>query len=100
MCHAPQAFKPYPESHEGWGNQLCQLCHQAGALPTEAEHPFPQDHDGAAKNCVLCHPGGDFVAYLCDTCHAPDGMQQVHGTRGISEIENKCMLCHSQGQKP
>jgi hypothetical protein len=27
-------------------------------------------------------------------------MQQVHGARGISEIENKCVLCHPQGQKP
>ncbi len=100
MCHAYQAIKPYPESHEGWGNQLCQLCHQAGAPPTEAGHIFPQDHDGAAKNCVLCHPDGDFAAYHCDTCHAPDGMQEVHGVRGISEIDNKCVLCHPQGQKP
>jgi hypothetical protein len=100
MCHAPQAFQPYPESHEGWGNQLCQLCHQAEALPTEAEHPFPQDHDGAAENCALCHPNGDFAAYHCETCHAPGGMQEVHGARGISEIESKCVLCHPQGQKP
>jgi hypothetical protein len=100
MCHAPQALKPYPDSHAGWGNQLCLLCHEAGAPPTEAEHPFPQDHDGAAKNCVLCHPGGDFTAYHCDICHAPAGMDQVHSARGISEIENRCILCHPQGKKP
>ena len=99
-CHASQAFEPYPESHEGWGNQLCQLCHEAGAPPTEAKHLFPEDHDGAAENCVLCHPGGDFAAYRCDICHALDGMNQVHEARGINEIEDKCVLCHPQGQKP
>ena len=99
-CHASQGFDPYPESHEGWGNQLCLLCHEAGAPPTEGEHSFPQDHNGTAKNCVLCHPGGDFAAYRCDTCHVPDGMNQVHEARGISEIEDKCVLCHPQGRKP
>jgi hypothetical protein len=27
-------------------------------------------------------------------------MQYVHESIGISEIENKCVLCHPQGQKP
>ena len=100
MCHAPQAIEPYPESHTGWGNQLCLLCHETGAPPTKAEHPFPQDHDGAARHCVLCHPGEDFTAYRCDTCHTPAGMKYVHEARGISEIESKCALCHPQGQRP
>ena len=101
MCHAAEGFRPDPESHKDWGNELCLLCHEAdGALPSETLHPFPQDHDGAAKHCVLCHAGNDFTAYNCDTCHAQPGMEYVHEARGISEIEDKCVLCHPQGQKP
>ena len=100
-CHAFQALKPYPESHAGWKNQVCLLCHEAGApLAQGEEHPFPQDHDGSAQNCVLCHPGGDFTTYHCDTCHVLTGIQPVHEARGIREIENKCLLCHPEGQKP
>lgn len=100
MCHAPQGIKPYPETHQGWGNMLCLLCHKAGEAPTKAEHVFPQDHDGAAKTCILCHPKNDFTTYHCDTCHATAGMNQVHGARGISDIQNKCVLCHPTGKKP
>ena len=99
-CHAPQAFAPYPVSHTGWGNQLCLLCHEAGEAPTAGVHTFPQDHDGANKTCALCHPGSDFTTYHCDTCHASGGMKQVHGAKGISEIQNKCVFCHPKGQKP
>ena len=100
MCHGADAIKPYPESHEGWTDDVCLLCHKTGAAPTEAEHPFPQDHDAAAGNCVLCHPGGDFSIYRCETCHALEGMSQVHEARGIDAIEGKCVLCHPNGQKP
>jgi hypothetical protein len=100
MCHASDAFQPYPASHEGWTNDLCLLCHEAGTTPTEIAHPFPQDHNAAAGNCVLCHPGGDFSTYHCETCHALTGMSQVHAARGISDIENRCVLCHPEGKKP
>jgi hypothetical protein len=99
-CHAAEAFEPYPATHEGWTNDLCLLCHEAGEEPTEAEHPFPQDHNAAAGNCVLCHPGGDFETYHCETCHALTGMSQVHEAWGIKNIEAKCVLCHPKGQKP
>ncbi len=100
MCHAPQALNPYPETHEGWMNDLCLLCHETTGTPTAAEHPFPKDHDAAAENCVLCHPAGDFEAYHCETCHTQARMDQVHGAWGIKEIENKCVLCHPGGEKP
>jgi hypothetical protein len=100
MCHAPGTVKPYPATHEGWGNDLCLLCHEAAGEPTEAEHPFPQDHDSAAGTCVLCHPNDDFETYHCETCHALVGMSQVHEARGISTIENACVFCHPQGERP
>jgi hypothetical protein len=100
MCHGADAIKPYPDSHEGWTDDLCLLCHKTGAAPTETEHPFPQDHNAADGNCVLCHPGGDFSTYHCETCHALSGTSQVHEARGITEIEGKCVLCHPKGQKP
>ncbi len=100
MCHAAEGFKPDPEFHKDWGNELCLLCHETGEVPTEGEHPFPQDHDGASGHCVLCHTNGDFTTYHCETCHAPAGMDQVHSAWGISETANKCVLCHPQGQKP
>jgi hypothetical protein len=100
LCHGPEGIEPDPESHEDWGNELCLLCHKAGVTPTEGVHPFPQDHNKAGRNCVLCHPGQDYTTYHCDTCHALPGMQYVHESIGISEIENKCVLCHPQGQKP
>jgi hypothetical protein len=100
MCHGPQAILPYPETHTGWGNPLCLLCHQAETTLTAMEHTFPQDHDGAAKNCVLCHPQNDFSTYHCDTCHATGGMTQVHSAKGINAIQNICVLCHPKGTKP
>lgn len=100
MCHASQGIEPYPESHTGWGNELCLLCHEVGEAPTEGAHLFPQTHDGANKVCVLCHPENDFTVYHCDTCHTTGGMEQVHGAKGISNIEDRCVLCHPQGQKP
>ena len=36
MCHGPEAFAPYPETHEGWGNETesaCVLCHPTGQKP-------------------------------------------------------------------
>jgi hypothetical protein len=100
MCHAAGALRPYPDTHEGWGNNLCLLCHQASEKPTQADHPFPQDHNSANGNCVLCHPSNDFTTYHCETCHALTGMSQVHEARGIHDIENKCVLCHPNGEKP
>jgi hypothetical protein len=100
MCHAPETVKPSPETHEGWGNDLCLLCHEAPGEPTEAEHPFPQDHDAAAGNCILCHPGDDFETYHCETCHALTRVNQVHEALGITGIEGRCVLCHPEGTKP
>jgi predicted CXXCH cytochrome family protein len=100
MCHASDAFEPFPDTHEGWTDDLCLLCHEVESTPTEAEHPFPQDHNAAAGNCALCHPAGDFDTYHCETCHALTGMSQVHETIGIREIEGKCVLCHPEGEKP
>jgi hypothetical protein len=99
-CHAQQSIKPSPENHAGWGNDLCLLCHEASEQPTQAQHPFPQDHNAAAGNCVLCHPGDDFETYHCETCHALTGTAQVHSDRGIKEIQNRCVLCHPKGLKP
>jgi hypothetical protein len=98
-CHGVTGGTPIPEDHKGRTNDTCLVCH-AEAPAATAEHPFPQDHDGAAGNCVLCHPGNDFSAYNCETCHAPSGMAEVHAARGISEIANRCTLCHPQGEKP
>jgi hypothetical protein len=100
MCHAPEALEPFPATHEGWANDLCLLCHDVETTPTEAEHSFPQDHNAAAGNCVLCHPADDFDTYHCETCHALAGMGQIHEARGIQEIESKCVLCHPDGKKP
>lgn len=99
-CHAAEAFKPFPASHEGWTNDLCLLCHEADTTPTEADHPFPQDHNRTDGNCALCHPAGDFETYHCETCHATEGMDQIHAARGIEQIENKCVLCHPDGTAP
>jgi hypothetical protein len=101
MCHGPEAFKPYPVNHEGWGNEFCMLCHVAGEEPpSEDPHPFPQDHDGAASNCMLCHLDGDLTTYSCQTCHADGIMEEVHAPRGISLMEAGCMLCHPTGEVP
>lgn len=100
MCHGPGAFLLYPDSHEGWGSELCLLCHETAEQPAGVKHPFPQDHGGVGGKCVLCHIDGDLTAYSCDTCHAPAAMDQVHGPRGISEVQSRCVLCHSTGAKP
>jgi hypothetical protein len=100
MCHAAGGVVPNPPSHEGWGNDLCLLCHEATEEPTTTEHRFPQDHSMAAGNCVLCHPGNDYETYHCETCHALQGMSQVHEALGIKEIEGMCVLCHPDGEKP
>jgi hypothetical protein len=100
MCHAAGGVVPNPPSHEGWDNDLCLLCHEASEEPTTTEHRFPQDHSMAAGNCVLCHPGNDYETYHCETCHALLGMSQVHEALGIKDIENKCVLCHPEGEKP
>jgi hypothetical protein len=100
MCHGSEAFKPFPENHTGWTNDLCLLCHQSETTPTEIQHTFPQDHNSANGTCTLCHPGGNFDTYHCETCHALEGMTQVHQTQGIADIENKCVMCHPRGTKP
>ena len=97
MCHSLEAFAPYPGTHEGWGNEFCLLCHNANPALAEVKHPFPQDHDGASGNCVLCHVDGDLTTYNCDACHAPASMDQAHEPRGISGTESKCVLCHPTG---
>jgi cytochrome b subunit of formate dehydrogenase len=99
-CHGPEAFEPYPDSHEGWRNEFCLLCHAAAEAPAEEPHPFPQDHGGTGGNCVLCHVDGDLTSYSCETCHPPASMDQVHEPRGISETESKCTLCHLTGETP
>jgi hypothetical protein len=100
MCHGPDRFMPYPDSHEGWRNEFCLLCHVAAEAPTDDPHPFPQDHDGANGNCVLCHVDGDLTSYSCETCHPTASMDQVHEPRGISETQSMCMLCHLTGETP
>ncbi len=98
-CHGMTGQPPIPEDHKGRTNDTCLVCH-AEAQQMGTEHPFPQDHDGAAGNCALCHPGNDFTTYQCGTCHAPAGMEEVHAARGITEVADRCVLCHPQGKKP
>ncbi|MGQ9594400.1 MAG: hypothetical protein ACUVXH_07710 [Anaerolineae bacterium] len=99
-CHTLTGQPPIPEDHKGRTNDTCLVCHAEGPAAQPAGHPFPQDHDGAAGNCVLCHPGNDFSTYHCETCHAPSGMAEVHTARGITETADRCVLCHPQGKKP
>jgi cytochrome b subunit of formate dehydrogenase len=101
MCHGSEAFKPYPANHEGWGNEFCLLCHIASQEPpSDNPHPFPQNHDGAGGNCMLCHLDGDLTTYSCQTCHAETVMEDVHAPRGMAQTEGSCTLCHPTAEKP
>jgi hypothetical protein len=99
MCHGPVRLVPAPESHSGWGNDLCLLCHEADESPTETEHRFPQDHSGAAENCILCHPNQDFTTYQCTTCHTGGSLEEIHQSLGIQGFEDMCVMCHPDGKK-
>jgi len=100
MCHGSDAFAPYPDNHTGWGNEFCVLCHQENPALEEVAHAFPQEHDGANSNCMLCHVDGDLTKYSCDACHQPAAMDGAHEARGISSTEELCVLCHPTGQVP
>lgn len=62
QCHARGTLRPFPEDHQGYGNELCLNCHQleAGAEQVAAvggEVPsFRTDIEPALeKNCTVCH---------------------------------------------
>ena len=99
-CHDSGQFKVYPENHNGRTTDTCQTCHALQAAVADAEHLFPQDHNGANTNCVLCHLDGDFTTYQCNTCHSSETLQPIHEEQGIGDTERLCTYCHPQGKKP
>jgi hypothetical protein len=102
LCHgAANSLVPLPASHEGRGDQTCQVCHKPAAAGATSEQGMPKSipHSIAEpiyEDCTTCH-GQDkmkpapanhagFAADSCTQCHQPSAAGAASGAASESTV--------------
>jgi hypothetical protein len=78
-CHGPDEDYPFPEDHEGRGNELCLVCHQVDVPESIPGVPHPIE---GREDCLVCHATGGLKPFPADH----EGRQS-----------SSCLVCHQLG---
>lgn len=81
----------------------CSVCHQSTDTWEEvklAVHPMSLVGKHAAMQCFDCHQRPNFkgLHLECTSCHAQAEIEPTHTARGITDIIDKCGVCHEEGR--